>query len=82
MLCKKPILQYPNIHKPYTLFTDGSNYAYSSVLTQAADVHDDLRPIAYTSGSFSKTQQRWSAKEKEAYAVHQSVLKFDLRGAQ
>ena len=41
-------------------------------------------PIAYTSGSFSDMQQRWSATEKEAIEVYQLVLKFNfyLRGAQ
>ena len=36
------------------------------------------------SGSFYDTQQRWSSTEKEAFAVYQSVLKFDLylRGAE
>ena len=31
-----------------------------------------------TLGSFLQMQQRWSANEKEAYAVYQAVLKFDL----
>ena len=54
------------------------------VLTQAVDGPDDLRTTVYTSGSFSDMQQRWSATEKEALAVYQSVLKFDLflRGAE
>ena len=66
-LCVKPFLQYPNIEKPYTLFSDSSHYAYSGVLTQAVDGPDDLRPIAYTSASFSDTQQKWSATEKETF---------------
>ena len=63
---------------PYTLFTDTSCYAYPWVLIQAVTSPEDLRPIAYISGSFSDMQQRWSATEKEVYAVYQSVLKFDL----
>ena len=55
-LCKILILQYPNVHKPFTLFTDTGNYAYSGILTQAVDGPDDLRPVSYTSGSFSDTQ--------------------------
>ena len=66
------------MEKEYTLFTDTSHYAYSGLLTQAVESPEDLRPIAYTSGSFSEMQQRWSATEKEAYAVYQSVLKFDI----
>ena len=65
------------------LFTDASHYAYSSILTQAADSPKDLRLVAFTSGTFSEMQHRWSATEKETYAVYQSILKFDLyvRGA-
>ena len=37
----------------HTLFTDVSNYAYSGILTQAADGPDDLKPMAYTSGSYT-----------------------------
>ena len=53
------------------LFTDTSHYACSRVLTQAVESPKDLRPVAFTSGSFSKNAA------KEDYAVYQSVLKFD-----
>ena len=52
---------------------DASNYAYSGVLTHAVNGPHDLKPISYISGSFSNTQQKWHAKEKEAFAVYQSV---------
>ena len=52
-ICMKPILQYPNVQKSYTLFTDASHFAYSRVLTQAVDNPDELRHIAFTSGFFS-----------------------------
>ena len=55
-----------------------SHYAYSGVFNHAAESSKDLRPINYTSGSFLDIQERWSATEKEAFAVYQSVLKFDL----
>ena len=51
---------------------------FLSVLSQAVDGPDDLRPKAYTSGSFSETQQRWSATEKQAFAVCPSVWKCIL----
>ena len=56
----------------------------ASILTQAVNDPSDLRPIAYSSGSFSNMQQRLSATEIEAFAVYQSILKFIsyLRGAQ
>ena len=69
VLCKKPILQYTNVSKPYTFFTDTRSYAYSGILAKAVDGPDDLRPITHTLGFFSDTQQRWSAADKEAFAV-------------
>ena len=78
MLCKESILQYPNTEKPDSLFTDASHYAYSGVLTQAVESPEDLIFTAYTSGSLSNMQQKWSATEREAFAVYQFVLKFDL----
>ena len=83
MSCKKTILQYTDKNKLYTLFTDASNYAYPGILTEAVNGPDYLRTIACTSGSFSEIQQRISATEKEAFAIYQSGLKFDiyLRGA-
>ena len=52
-LCKVPILLYPNMENPYTLFTDAGHYAYSGVLTQAVESPEDLRPIASMLGPFS-----------------------------
>ena len=50
----------------------------------AVDSPEELRAIAYTSGSFSDMQQKWSSTEKDALAVYQTILKFDLylRGAE
>ena len=77
MFCKKPILQYYDISKQDNLFTDANNYAYSGILAQSVYGPGDLRSIAYTLGSFFDIQQRWSATEKEAFAVYKPVLKFD-----
>ena len=33
-LCTKPILKFPDLQKPYVLFTDASKYAWAGVLTQ------------------------------------------------
>ena len=35
--CKKPLLQFPDANKPYVLYTDTSNNAYSGVLCQHAN---------------------------------------------
>ena len=64
-LCKEPILQYPSMEKLFTLFTNASHYAYFGILTWAVDSLEDLRPVAFTLGSFLEMQQWWSATKKE-----------------
>ena len=63
-LCKSQILQHPDPAKPDVLFCGASNYAFTGVLTQAQDQPEDLRSIAYTSGSFSPVQQCWCTTER------------------
>ena len=76
--CKPTILQHPDLTKPYELFCDASNYAFTGVLTQAQDHPKDIRPITYRSCSFSQVQKCWCATEKECYDIYQSVLKFNF----
>ena len=33
-LCSAPILKYPNMSKPYIMYTEASKYSWASVLTQ------------------------------------------------
>ena len=73
-----PRLQYPNPNKPFKLFTDASKHSYSGILHQEEvcdwpNVEPNPVPIAYFSGSFSKTQQLWNTTQKECYAVYQSI---------
>ena len=61
-LVKMPRLQYPNSNKTFKLFTNVSKHIYSGILHQdevpkEVNVVPNLVPIAYFSGSFSKTQQ-------------------------
>ena len=60
------------------LFNDASPFAYSGVLTLAAENPKDLRMVAFILGPFSEMQQWWSETEEEAYAGYQAMLKFDL----
>ena len=57
---------------------DESHYAYSGVPTQAFERPADLRPIEYTSGSFSDAHQKWSETKKDPLVVFQSVPQFDF----
>ena len=53
IFCNKPLLQFPDPNKPYIPYMDASNNAYSGVLCQPVDNDQDIRPVAYFSGTFT-----------------------------
>ena len=67
------MLQFPDHNKPYVLYTDASNNVYSGVLCQPVDNNQDIRQVAYFSGTFTAQNRGWCATGKEAYAVLKSV---------
>ena len=93
-LCTHPILQYPNLNKPYVLFTDASRYAWAGVLMQPYDEINEsnwlttdvstsqwktvYHPVSYISGLFRGSQLNWAAHTKEAYAIYMSVQKLSF----
>ena len=72
-LTEAPILAFPDINKPYKLYTDASNYAIGAALVQETEMGE--RVIQYLSHQLNETQQRWPIIEKEAYAIIYSVQK-------
>ena len=88
-ICHEHILKYSDTTKPYTLFTDTSNYKWAGVLTQEHNSIDakgnqclTLHLIAYISGLFRGSQLNWAALTKEAYTIYMCVkqLKFYISG--
>ena len=77
IFCNKLLLQFPDPKKQYVLYTDASNNTYSSVLCQPVDEDQDIRPVAYFSGTFTAQKKSWCATEKETYAVLKSMQCFD-----
>eukprot|EP00959_Pyramimonas_sp_CCMP1952_P449128 9404441-Pyramimonas_sp.AAC.1 len=59
---------YVQSGRPFILFVDANDFGYSGVLCQADSVHGTPRPIAVLSKSFTDTQQRWTAMEREMHA--------------
>jgi RNase H-like domain found in reverse transcriptase len=64
------------------VFTDASDAFYSGIITQVHEhnldlpVHDQQhQPLAFTSGRFRGSQERWTITEKEAFAVIETVTK-------
>ena len=78
-LTESPILKYPNPQKRYVVFTDASDQAAVSVLTQEyKDDDNEIKemPIAYLSAHFSDTQFKWSSVVKEGYAIYHAIKKW------
>ena len=77
IFCNKPLLQFPDLNKPYILYTDVSNNAYSGILCQPINSEQDIRPVAYFPGTFTAQNRNWCATEKETYTILKSVQHFD-----
>ena len=82
-LCHEPILKYPDMSKPYTLFTDASNYGWAGVLTQeykSTDIKGNecttLHPVACVSGLIRGSQLTWAALTKEAYTIYMCIRRL------
>ena len=77
ILCNKPILQFPDPKKhmyciqTHLIMHIQVSFANHLTMTQ------DIRPVAYFSGTFTAQNRSWCATEKEAYAVLKSVQHFD-----
>ena len=87
-----PLLAYPDINKPYTLYCDASDTCIGACLTQACTndekelygVKNNEKPIYFLSHRLSKTQEKWPIIEKEAFAIYYALQKLDhyLHGAE
>ena len=67
ILSSNDILQYPDFSKKFVLTTDASNYAIGAVLSQGPIGSD--KPIAFASRTLNKSEEKYSAIEKELLAV-------------
>ena len=81
-LCGEPVLKYADTSKPYTLYTDASNFGWAGVLTQSHTTVIDGKsattdhPVTFVSGLFRGSQLNWAALTKEAFAIYMSVKKL------
>ena len=78
-LTESPILKYPNPQKRDVVFTDASDQAAASVLTQKYEDDDNEikdMPIAYLSAQFSDTQFKWNTVVKKGNAIYYAIKKW------
>lgn len=74
ILTSNDILTYPDFSKPFCLTTDASDYAIGAVLSQGNPGND--RPIHFASRTLNKTEESYSATEKELLAIVWALKAF------
>ena len=68
LLTSKPVLQFPDLNKHFTLEVDASHFAVGGVLSQLSS-DQSLHPLAYFSTTLQGSQLNWSVTDKEAYTL-------------
>jgi hypothetical protein len=73
----------PDPKQRVCVFTDASDAFYSGIITRVPEhyldvpVHDQQhQPLAFTSGRFRGTKERWTIPKKEAFAVIETGTKL------
>jgi hypothetical protein len=62
-LTQEPVLQYPDVTKPFVLTTDASGFAVGAILSKGKIGQD--KPIAFASRTLNQAEQNYSTMEKE-----------------
>ena len=73
-LSSNKCISFANFNLPFTLITDASGIAVAGILLQIENSKQKI--IGCISKTLSQTEQRWSATEREAYAILYSIEKF------
>ena len=74
-LVQPPVLGYPDMEKPFRLYTDASDVSVGAVLCQVQDKVE--RVIAYAGKSLSGPEKNYGITEKECLALRFGVEHFD-----
>ena len=70
MIAADAISYYPDLNKPFEIYTDASNYQMGAMIIQ------DGRLVAYCSKKLSDTQKGYNTTEKELLAVVTCMKKY------
>lgn len=81
-LTSERIMAHPKSDQAYKLYTDASNFAVGAILAQT-DADGVERPVHYISKQLTIGQRKWSAIEREAFAIIYALKKLRpyLQGA-
>ena len=74
LLTDTTMLNYPDPNLPTSIMVDASDTAIGGVLQQKQ--YNEWKPIAFFSRKLDKTQQRYSAFDRELFAAYKAVRHF------
>ncbi|KAJ1206276.1 hypothetical protein NDU88_001685 [Pleurodeles waltl] len=74
-MCTAPVLQAPDYSKEFVVQTDASEHGIGAVLSQLNEEGLD-QPVAFISRRLLPRERRWSAIEREAFAVVWALKKL------
>ena len=75
MLTQAPVVQPPDLVKPFHVFVDASNIAIGSALMQFTEPNW-YRPVYYASRKLSTAERNYSTTEREAVGMIYNINKF------
>lgn len=77
-LAQATLLAHPHPTAHLTLHTDASAYAIGATLNQlvSKDQNTEVQPLAFFSAKLTATQQKWSAFDRELYAIYAAIKHF------
>ena len=75
VLTSSPVLLLPDYRKPFTLYTDASNYATSTILEQD-DVLGRSHPVAFYSKLLQPAERNYEIYDKELLTIIHGLRHF------
>ena len=70
MISRAVTLAYPELSKPFDIYTDASNFQLEAVIMQ------DGKPLAFYSRKLNKAQLNYTITEKELLSVVETLREF------
>ena len=63
--------------RPYEMFIDASDYGWCATLCQRPEPGKAPKIVSIIAKGFTDVQQRWSAMERELYALWRGVVEHE-----
>ncbi len=73
---KQLSLAFPDLNRPWHLYTDASDKGFGGILLQGESNGQEI--VSFFAGTFNETQGRWSTYEQELFGIMHALTRPDL----